>query len=328
MPEAEVFVFFYGSYMNRAVLAEVGLTPTTWEVASLPGFDIRIARRANLLRAAGRMCSASWLPPPTASSSGYAHARAVLGEVYLPEAVLAHTESGAWRPASATLRRHMAEKPPTGRTLSASCSPRATSASVLVPGAPGVLPGLARTLGLGTLAAPYRAVSRRAAGPVVGSYPCGRSGAAIRWGGSDENIRRFRSCNALLVSAGLLHCAGFPSTGMIETVERASASFLDSDWASPCRGARHSRGLGGSGVGFMRSHDEVLGAAGTASACLAHPFVHKAGDPFRVQQPKILGLFSCCRRILGRTGSSDGAWSQHLATDRPSSIPGSFTKRD
>ena len=46
MSEAQVFVFFYGSHMNRAVLAEVGLAPTTWEVASLPGFDIRIAPRA------------------------------------------------------------------------------------------------------------------------------------------------------------------------------------------------------------------------------------------------------------------------------------------
>jgi hypothetical protein len=27
MPQSEIWVFFYGSYMNRAVLAEVGLTP-------------------------------------------------------------------------------------------------------------------------------------------------------------------------------------------------------------------------------------------------------------------------------------------------------------
>ena len=113
MPEAQVFVSFYGSYMNRAVLAEVGLTPTAWEVASLPGFDIRMAPRAqpSSSRWAGRV-RASWLPPPTASSSGCTRTlERVLGEVYLPEAVLARTESGAWRPALCYIAPHMAEKP-------------------------------------------------------------------------------------------------------------------------------------------------------------------------------------------------------------------------
>jgi hypothetical protein len=41
--DPSVYVFFYGSYMNRSVLAEVGLAPTTWEVASLPDFEIQIS---------------------------------------------------------------------------------------------------------------------------------------------------------------------------------------------------------------------------------------------------------------------------------------------
>jgi hypothetical protein len=55
MTEPRVLVFFYGSYMNRRVLAEVDLVPESWEPASLAGFDIRIAPRANLVRAPGRM---------------------------------------------------------------------------------------------------------------------------------------------------------------------------------------------------------------------------------------------------------------------------------
>jgi len=113
MPDAKVLVFFYGSYMNRAVLAEVGLAPETWEVASLPGFDIHIGPRANLVRAPdaivfGVLASATH----GELERLYAHARNVLGEVYLPEAVLVHTRSGEWRPALCYLARAMIEAPP------------------------------------------------------------------------------------------------------------------------------------------------------------------------------------------------------------------------
>jgi hypothetical protein len=112
MPESAVQVFFYGSYMNRAVLAEVGISPTTWEPASLPGFDIRIAPRANLIRAPGQVVFGVLATATHAELERlYAHARAVLGEVYLPEAVLAHTEGGGWRPALCYIAPHMVERP-------------------------------------------------------------------------------------------------------------------------------------------------------------------------------------------------------------------------
>lgn len=97
---APVWVFFYGSYMNRGVLAEVGLTPDTFEVAMLAGWDLVIKPRANLVRS------------ETASVYGvlarathdelarlYAHAHDVLGQTYLPEAVIAQARGGALRPA-------------------------------------------------------------------------------------------------------------------------------------------------------------------------------------------------------------------------------------
>jgi hypothetical protein len=49
MNEPRVRFFFFGSYMNPAVLREVGLVPERLEVARLDGHDIRIAPRANLV---------------------------------------------------------------------------------------------------------------------------------------------------------------------------------------------------------------------------------------------------------------------------------------
>jgi Gamma-glutamyl cyclotransferase, AIG2-like len=100
MSEPRVAVFFYGSYMNRAVLAEVDLAPEVWEPALLPGFDIRIAPRANLVRSAqdvvyGVLASATHRE----LARLYAHAQDVLGESYLPEAVLVQTAGGLSRPA-------------------------------------------------------------------------------------------------------------------------------------------------------------------------------------------------------------------------------------
>jgi hypothetical protein len=112
MPEAPVLVFFYGSYMNRAVLAEVGLSPATWEPASLPGFEIRIAPRANLVRVAGRVAFGVLASATHAELERlYAHAHDVLGEVYLPEAVLVSTQAGAWLPALCYIAAEMARRP-------------------------------------------------------------------------------------------------------------------------------------------------------------------------------------------------------------------------
>src|SRR5262249_53927104 len=111
MSEAQVHVFFYGSYMNRAVLAEVGLAPKTWEVASLPGFDIRIAPRANLVRSPGEVVFGVLAAAThTELDRLYAHARNVLGEVYLPEAVLVHTQRSVWQPALCYIATHMIER--------------------------------------------------------------------------------------------------------------------------------------------------------------------------------------------------------------------------
>ena len=112
MTAPRVWVFFYGSYMNRRVLAEVNLVVEELEPARLSGWDIAIRPRANLVRA------------ETASVHGvltrathddltrlYAHARDTLGETYLAEAVLAETRTGAWRAALCYICPEMAPRP-------------------------------------------------------------------------------------------------------------------------------------------------------------------------------------------------------------------------
>ena len=112
MAEPKVWVFFYGSYINFGVLREVGLVPGQWEVARLHGFDIRIRPRANLVpsdqhRVYGIVATATH----TELARLYAHARDVLGEVYLPEAVVVQTLAGLWRPALCYLCPAMALRP-------------------------------------------------------------------------------------------------------------------------------------------------------------------------------------------------------------------------
>lgn len=110
--EHRVWTFFYGSYMNLNVLRDVDIVPGAWEVARLAGFDIRIAPRANLVPAPD---AEAWGIVATTTHGElerlYAHARDVLGEVYLPEAVVVETRSGERRPALCYLCHDMKAQP-------------------------------------------------------------------------------------------------------------------------------------------------------------------------------------------------------------------------
>jgi hypothetical protein len=90
----------------------VNYVPERWEVARLGGFDILIRPRANLLRSPEH-CVYGILA--TASHAEldrlYAHAKGILGETYLPEAVLAETMEGTWRPALCYLASAMEPRP-------------------------------------------------------------------------------------------------------------------------------------------------------------------------------------------------------------------------
>jgi hypothetical protein len=89
MPEPVIWVFFYGSYINMDVLREVKYVPEKWEVGRLTGFDICIRPLANLVRSTQHSVYGLLATGTHAQLNRlYAHARDVLGEIYLPEAVL------------------------------------------------------------------------------------------------------------------------------------------------------------------------------------------------------------------------------------------------
>ncbi len=112
MMETKIWTFFYGSYMNFDVLKEVDFIPEHWEVAKLHGFDIRIQPRANLFRSEQHsVCGIVATATHSELARLYAHAQDVLGEVYLPEAVLVETLEGKWLPALCYICPKMETRP-------------------------------------------------------------------------------------------------------------------------------------------------------------------------------------------------------------------------
>jgi hypothetical protein len=112
MAAPKVWTFFYGSFINLKVLAEVELVPGEVEIAKLSGFDIRIQPLANLVRSDQR-CVYGILATATHEELGrlYDYAHDALGGTYLPEAVLAETQDGRWRPALCYIAPEMEPRP-------------------------------------------------------------------------------------------------------------------------------------------------------------------------------------------------------------------------
>lgn len=112
MTESKIWTFFYGSYINLDVLREVDYIPDQWEVARLAGFDIRIRPRANLVRSDQHLVYGILATGTHRELARlYRHAKEILGETYLPEAVIAETLDGRWRPALCYVCPAMAERP-------------------------------------------------------------------------------------------------------------------------------------------------------------------------------------------------------------------------
>ena len=114
MNEPSVWVFFYGSYINVDVLAEVDLIPAEVEVARLSGYDLRIAPLANLVPSTERSVYGILATATHRELHRLyvEHAQGVLGGTYEPEAVLAESRDGRWRPALCYLAHNMDEAEP------------------------------------------------------------------------------------------------------------------------------------------------------------------------------------------------------------------------
>lgn len=114
LAEHKVWIFFYGSYMNLEVLKEADLFPDKIEVARLSGFDLDIAPRANLIPS-GEKSVYGILTRTTHREMGRLyteHAHGLLGELYLPEAVLVQTLDGRFQPAMTYICWSMTPKAP------------------------------------------------------------------------------------------------------------------------------------------------------------------------------------------------------------------------
>ena len=97
MAEARVWTFFYGSFINRDVLRQVGYILEQFEVAKLSGFDIRIQPLANLVRS-DQHCVYGIIAAATHEELHRLYSQEWVGR-YLPEAVLVQTLDGKWRAA-------------------------------------------------------------------------------------------------------------------------------------------------------------------------------------------------------------------------------------
>ncbi len=112
MSDPKVVTFFYGSYINPAVLREVDLVPDRIEVARLPGFDIEIRPLANLVPSDQHTVYGILATTTHAELERlYAHAREKLGGVYVPHPVLAYTLDGRAEPALCYIAPRLAPAP-------------------------------------------------------------------------------------------------------------------------------------------------------------------------------------------------------------------------
>jgi cation transport regulator ChaC len=95
-----VWVFFYGTFMNRAVLIEYGITPRDLKPACLEGFRLSIRPRVNLERVSG---SNAYGAVVSLARSDLDHLYQELedryGLVYRPEPVISKTMDGESVPA-------------------------------------------------------------------------------------------------------------------------------------------------------------------------------------------------------------------------------------
>jgi Gamma-glutamyl cyclotransferase, AIG2-like len=113
MAQPAVWVFFYGSYINRKVLAEVDIVPGSMESAVLPGHELVIRPLANLVPSDRHVAHGILIQATHAELDRLytEHAQGVLGGTYLPQAVVCHLPSGDLRPALAYIAHDMPPRP-------------------------------------------------------------------------------------------------------------------------------------------------------------------------------------------------------------------------
>ena len=112
MVQTKVKVFFYGSFINRQVLAKGGFVSERVEVAKLWGFDIRVETLATLVRSE-RHCVYGIVCEASHAELRQLYGQDWLGGTYLPEPVFVETKGGSLLPALC----YIAPAPPPNRPV-------------------------------------------------------------------------------------------------------------------------------------------------------------------------------------------------------------------
>lgn len=100
MSEKRVPVFFYGLYMDFDVLRRYGDIPEVWEVAKLPGYDLRVASWGYLVPSDRDSVYGTVVGVTHEELERlYGPSNDFLSLKYVPEPVLVETVGGGWRPA-------------------------------------------------------------------------------------------------------------------------------------------------------------------------------------------------------------------------------------
>jgi hypothetical protein len=108
-----VWVFFYGTIMNPAVMKDFGVIVTEQLPAKVYGFDITVRPRPTLVRSDRSSVFGSVISVTHEDlATIYSGLERNFGVIYRPEAVLAITSDGSLRPALCYIAQNMTEAAP------------------------------------------------------------------------------------------------------------------------------------------------------------------------------------------------------------------------
>jgi len=109
MTEAQVSVFFYGSYINFDVLAEANIEKREYEIARLMGYTLAISPLANIIPSKyGTVYGILTRLTHRELDRLYTeHARDKLGQEYLPQAVIIDRLNGVFQAALTYIAHEM-----------------------------------------------------------------------------------------------------------------------------------------------------------------------------------------------------------------------------
>jgi hypothetical protein len=113
MEEKRVWIFFYGTFMDRGVLLEQGINSPAVIPARLSGYELSIRPRVNLTPVERSFVYGSIAQlTHDEITKLYTGLEQSFSLIYLPEAVLAETLDGNFRPALCYIAPQMEDRPP------------------------------------------------------------------------------------------------------------------------------------------------------------------------------------------------------------------------